>query len=109
MNSEAQRIAIGEICGFTLDQWKDMLKEKGIIGYRRNNLYYSVLPDYLNDLNAMHEAEMILKLQTDKNNDGMYYEFCEQLEQISGHWECSSATASQRAEAFLKTLGKWTD
>lgn len=60
MNLEAQRIAIGEICGFTLDQWKDMLKEKGIIGYRRNNLYYSVLPDYLNDLNAMHEAEKVL-------------------------------------------------
>ena len=40
-------------------------------------------PDYCNDLNAMHEAEKTLNHMT--------------------------ATARERAEAFLRTLGKWEE
>jgi hypothetical protein len=28
---------------------------------------------------------------------------------MSGEWEILTATAAQRAEAFLKTIGKWVD
>ena len=61
------------------------------------------LPDYLNDLNAMHEAEKIfdgaqnwryiseLCTLTTNDNNSMYM-----------------ATATQRAEAFIRTIGKWT-
>ena len=57
-------------------------------------------PDYLNDLNAMHEAEKVL---TDKQ--AILYDSI--LDLISG-WTFHR-TAAQRAEAFLRTIGKWED
>ena len=56
---------------------------------------YLNMPDYLNDLNAMHEAEKVL-------NDHQWDDYICQL----GH--AMGATAAQRAEAFLKTLNLWT-
>ena len=56
------------------------------------------------DLNAMHEAE---KMLVGRNN----WELCDYVQRL--HTATTSwiafATASQRAEAFLKTLGKWED
>lgn len=71
-------------------------------------------PDYLNDLNAMHEAEKVL-------DDGVLWKgylnrlwdvVCPQFEQMSGLNAAIGlllvhATAKQRAEAFLKTLNLW--
>ena len=78
--------------------------------------------DPLLDLNAMHEAEKTLSKEEDstiraRNQFNLYvwniYDVC------TGHaWESDindypgdvmCATAAQRAEAFLKTIGKWTD
>ena len=47
--------------------------------------------DPLQDLNAMHEAEKILRIP----------QYAERLDY------CVDATAAQRAEAFLKTLNLW--
>jgi hypothetical protein len=78
--------------------------------------------DYANCLNAMHEAEKAL---TDKQR----YLFLFQMAKLLGydrdvvmfsktgftedfanmHWLMSHATAAQRAEAFLKTLGLWKE
>ena len=55
---------------------------------------YREIPDYLNDLNAMHEAE-----QTLDGNQRLPY-----LVLLQGH---CFPTAAQRAEAFLRTIGKW--
>ena len=62
-----------------------------------------VLPDYFNDLNAMHEAENLLSesqldcygdwLADGNSSGGSPAQLC--------HWH---ASAAQRAEAFLKTL-----
>jgi hypothetical protein len=71
--------------------------------------YSGRLPKYTEDLNAMHESEMWLKAETDKTNDGLYYVYAEILEQVAGHWEQTSATAAQRAEAFLRTLNLWDE
>jgi hypothetical protein len=60
------------------------------------------LPDYLNDLNAMHEAEKML--EADDNH--AYGCYCSDLYEKYGN--TVSLTASQRAEAFLRTIGKWT-
>lgn len=62
--------------------------------------------DYCNDLNAMHEAEKIfcnysLKLEY---ADGVAFTCDENLRFNAIH-----ATARQRAEAFLRTLGKWDE
>ena len=77
-----------------------------------------VIPNYLKDLNAMHEAEAEL---WDK---GLAMEFTNQLvgivcsargfrrdkSTVDDHLMClSHATAAQRAEAFLKTLNLWKD
>ena len=68
------------------------------------------VPDYFNDLNAMHEAEKILALQQQSD----YHCHILALMPESWHdctesrlWNYVHATAAQRAEAFLRTLGKW--
>jgi hypothetical protein len=65
--------------------------------------------DFCNDLNAMHEAEKVLNSSEEK----MYFA---NLKEIVGDliWyrdPCKNyrATARERAEAFLKTLGKWEE
>jgi hypothetical protein len=59
--------------------------------------YY--LPDYLNDLNAMHEAEKVLDYnQLREMEDSVSFQFAV----YPFH-----ATAPQRAEAFLRTLELW--
>lgn len=71
-----------------------------------------VMPDYLNDLNACHDAEKVL---TDEQGS----EYSEALERVVGGRFNSnnsedmrrlrSATAAQRCEAFLRTIGKWKE
>lgn len=62
-----------------------------------------VLPDYLNDLNAMHDAEKALGLSYDRWTRELRA-ICERDRRC-----IESATASQRAEAFLRTIGKWEE
>lgn len=65
-------------------------------------------PNYCGDLNAMHEAEKTL---------GDFSMPMEAETKMAKYWDelakfdtcCIHATASQRAEAFLRTIGKWKD
>jgi hypothetical protein len=69
-----------------------------------------VIPNYLSDLNAMHEAEKILSSE-------QCYEYRRILDSPTNFVEgvhaaryyTFNATASQRAEAFLRTLNLWKD
>lgn len=117
MTPEAQRIAIAEACGWR-HSGKTLLghpEEKratapGWIG--PGSLYRNYLPDYLIDLNAMHGAEKVL------TNVDVAAEYSRQLIAIYSvlhpsrpfietfYWH---ATAAQRAEALLRTIGKWDD
>ncbi len=66
----------------------------------------ALLPDYFNDLNAMHEAEKVLT-----ESQQMPYRtalFCTEEVDYS-YFKLIHATAAQRAEAFLRTIGKWED
>jgi hypothetical protein len=62
-------------------------------------------PDWCNDLNAMHEAEKVILPK-------FSHFYANKLALITGV-DCSDetaffcATSRQRAEAFLRTLGKW--
>jgi hypothetical protein len=104
MNKELQRIAIAEACGY-----KDVTTRitegtfKVITGFKNHN-FDEEIPDYLNDLNAMHEAEKTL-------DDDLDLDYSENLEIVAGaRWGANnyrSATAAQRAEAFLRTLNLW--
>lgn len=113
MTPEQQRIAIARACGWTTiyqasssrhtpkpsDPWIGNLLSENKAGH--------LIPDYLNDLNAMHEAEKGL---FDRNDWSAckYQETLQQQVMPTPSWTWH-ATAAQRAEAFLRTIGKWTD
>lgn len=103
MKPEQQRIAIAEVCGWKLiypicdtANWRSPAGQAGFLSP----------PNYLNDLNAMHEAEKTLKFKQQALYQGM-------IGKVTGN-KCPAlfgqihATAPQRAEAFLRTLNLWT-
>jgi hypothetical protein len=59
------------------------------------------LPDYTSDLNAMHEAEATL-------TEDQLWRMAREIERNDEQWYFR-ATARQRAEAFLRTLGIWEE
>jgi hypothetical protein len=105
MTEELQRIRIAEACGFDKSHWLEL---KGGVVFGTSGS----LPDYPNDLNAMHEAEKTL-------DDDLDLDYSENLEIATGaRWGANnsydmskyrSATARQRCEAFLKTLNLWEE
>jgi hypothetical protein len=65
---------------------------------------FKMLPNYCDDLNAMHEAEKTLS----ETNMFVMAHWIEQ--NVSRHGQhYFHATARQRAEAFLRTIGKWEE
>ena len=106
MTPEQQRIAIAEACG-----WKP---DKRGLGWLSPHGYYSPEPDYLNDLNAMHEAVSIFDYdQADQFEDHLC-DICKRSndeKENPAPWRFAvvNATATQRAEAFLRTIGKWEE
>jgi hypothetical protein len=113
MNKTKQRIAIAKACG-----WKDIkrvwmyVSDTSMEGYATlsgilTDNKREILPNYLEDLNTMHEAESIIYPRWDT-----YFSML-----ISVRWRDAGdhpadlsparATAAQRAEAFLKTLNLW--
>jgi hypothetical protein len=106
MSPEKQRIVIAEFFGW--NNIEDGLKI-GIHPVRG----WMPLPDYINDLNAIHEA--IVKLP-----DDLRVEFLSKLDRITipslskssdvdiAFWRVN-ATAAQRAETFVRTICKWED
>ena len=111
MTPEAQRIAIAEACG-----WREVGKVGVFTASYHPCGFHPTrprgkerLPDYLNDLNAMHEAENGL-------TDGQIPDWKASLRAIvtrdANEWLdnlTERATAAQRAEAFLRVIEKWED
>jgi hypothetical protein len=73
-------------------------------------------PDYCNDLNAMHEV--VCKLPDGEPRDCYLRELqivTQTWEKVDNDddddwlWHSANATARQRAEAYLRTIGKWRD
>jgi len=121
MNKTKQQIAIAEACG-----WTEIINYGGNIikGFPVGMPTHLIalngqrVPDYLNDLNAMHEAENVLPdIDDDEGRDQLGY--MEILADVVGArwtsnnqcdmWRLTHATAAQRAEAFLRTIGKWKE
>lgn len=103
MTPEAQRIAIAEACGYAPYQGAWATPDD------RDIADLADLPDYLNDLNAMHEAEKVLTEDDQKE----YVRLLHPPKTFNANWRddfvVMRSTAAQRAEAFLRTLGKWQD
>ena len=108
-----KRIRIAEACGFT---------EISLSGPYRiltgmKDRQWKRVPDYPNDLNAMHEAEATLEpfhwctyaveirriIMRDCDKPECYSPDCDLFQHIADFW-FYHATAAQRAEAFLSTL-----
>ena len=106
MSDEQINIAIAEHCGFTDIMWptgfhQKMSDEKS---KQAGGRWRFQIPDYCNDLNAMHEAEKTLAGPTiDKYVDNCMSE--------AEWWFANALTLSarRRAEAFLQTIGKWEE
>jgi hypothetical protein len=122
MTLDQQRIAIAQACGWTEIYWlsaRGLISARGLSGRPPGKICsFKYLPDYINDLNAMHEAEKVLT-----------YEQKEQFVFWMNHIHPSAdihhsdapkdfrlevfslvhSPASQRREAFLRTLGLWQE
>ena len=109
MKLEEQRIAIHQACGYQLTKtsidtyWKKPNETLLLSDFMRG----TATPDYLNDLNAMHEAEkMLRKPMKGSDTDTIIGDRMHKYAELIGY--AFDATAAQRAEAFLRTLGLWT-
>jgi len=99
MTPEQQRIAIAQACETM--RWSYALPQKCVA---------ASVPDYLSDLNAMHEAEKTL-------NELSWMHYLRNLAEIVRKpKQCEiqisqyvHANAAQRAEAFLRTINKWEE
>jgi hypothetical protein len=116
MNEEQQRITIAQACGWELKSnglspmwsWQNESLTHRIKWVAHKEMAsQGVLPDYLNDLNACHEMEKALSKTEGYWQLKGFGKYCNELSAICGE-ENIIATAAQRAEAFLRTIGKWT-
>lgn len=112
MKPEKQRIAIAKACGWThiyvAKSSNHLPSPNGPwLGSNPAKTEVAEIPDYFNDLNAMHEAEGKLTLGQCSQYLKHLYDIlpCREWNKIA----LIHATAAQRAEAFLRTLGKWED
>lgn len=121
MNEHEQRIAIAEACGWTLCVFVESINlAKGFplpnspLSYGTYENGMAQLPNYLNDLNAMNEAEKVLYGNPNlpkKYTQQIKNAICREAGVTKAQMNldvCITATAAQRAEAFLRTIGKWT-
>jgi len=108
MTDEQINAAIAEACG-----WRAVCvnADSGYYkGFDNGAELRPDLPDYSSDLNAMHEAEEEALKGYEQIATYVWH-----LENRSGDWStdehmmATHATARQRAEAFLRTLGKWEE
>jgi len=115
MSPEAQRVAIAEACGWTIWSFTGTHGDEvwwshanGVSKLRDNP------PDYLSDLNAIHEVEKVLRTNPDYMRLHAWNVYCQHLgfyltDRNVYDNNCIHTTAAQRAEAFLRTIGKWVE
>lgn len=125
MTPEAKRIAIAEACGWKISPYKANPDRTGFLwGYKPDQQTppgcSEPVPDYLNDLNAMHKAERAALVVF---KDGVKWrdyrnEYKDWLWTIcapsrsgedTGWGFPEFSTAAIKAEALLKTLGLWKE
>lgn len=102
MTNEQINISIAEACG-----WNPPPEAMGNMTHGGGKFLSSEewrkahIPHYCNDLNAMHEAEKVL-------NKEQWVAYGRELSRLNV-FPMVHATAKQRAEAFVKTCGKWEE
>ena len=100
MTDEQINKRIAEACG-----WTEVKKFDWLFGIPPHNAgVFCRVHNYAGCLNAMHEAEKTL-------GQALYCRYIDKLcdQAIKGNNCMYFATAAQRAEAFLRTIGKWEE
>ena len=106
MTNQEMRIATAEACGWHYERTDADGGCYGWVSPTGGCLQNApdCFPDYPNDLNAMHEAEDTLSFfQLTEMNEILANEV------VPPDCRIWRATARQRDEAFLRTIGKWKD
>lgn len=125
MNIEKQTIEIAELCGWKSADHADVIKltlgwtmpekwcmnPKGVLQFNQHR------PCYTSDLNAMHEAEGFMSNSQKQRYVTLLFQLYKTADgerDVTGvapgiGWYPVHASASQRAEAFLRVMGKWKD
>ena len=105
MDKNKQKIAIAEACGWTVNvAGKTVYSPSGVFNRTLFAEVSMILPDYPNDLNAMHEAVMTL---SNRQLDDLHTWISDTMTGTDKYmW---LLTPQQYAEAFLRTIGKWDD
>jgi len=105
MTPEQQRIAIAKACGWKINNLANL---STLGGLDCNDGVYP--PDYLNDLNAMAEAESTLDGPDISDPDSLRFRYSHFIYLVVPmEQQPFRANAAQRAEAFLRTLNLWKD
>ena len=108
MSDKKINIAIAEACG-----WHTIAFNRGWVKVGDGETQ-AMIPDYCNDLNAMHEAEQTLWRMDWRLRDDFIDHLARIINPIHGYRmqegiDLLDATARQRAESYLRTLGKWEE
>lgn len=100
--------AINFISAFEAQEYLDRARRNTEDYDRKLSVFpvWEPCPNYCDDLNAIHEAEKVL---TDEQCVFVRDYLRERLENYPASRYIWHATARQRAEAFLRTLGKWEE
>jgi hypothetical protein len=108
MTPDEINIAIAEFCGFKdvhfSPSWNKVIGTK----HEPEGNEYEVIPNYYGSLDAVHEAE-IAKIYAEGHDSDLANDYRTNLIICADAGMSSSATAPQRCEALLKTLGLWRD
>ena len=117
MTPEEQNIVVAEACGLIEIKLRPHPLDGSLIlsGILPPKDYPIAVPDYGSDLNAMHEAEKVLtNVQSAKYANLLHTMILGT--KIAGlhhnetcYFRTLHATAAQRREAFVRTIGKWRD
>ena len=104
MTDEQINIAIAESLGFMRDKIADCWRKDGACFFIEDPHHLRQLPNYTADLNACHEFEKKLSLKDRNVYTSWLYESSLNLGLAT--WESAHATARQRCEAYLRTIGE---
>jgi len=107
MNSAAQLMAIAQACG--LEVHHAPKKDDQVWVRKEGDMQYRSCPNYLGSLDACAEMERVLD-QHPKYLRTIYVNHLNRLVGMDTWYENNvRASAPQRCEAFLRTLGLWDD
>lgn len=105
-----QRMAVARLSG-----WKEVARRQGMLsGIPPRTRYISFIPEYHENLSAIHAAEKYLTYEQAELYEEELTDICKKANELEenplpGKFAVIHAPAHLRVEAFLKTLDSWEE